>query len=464
MKLTYSRRYHRSTSRSMENAMSKRDGQHEHTFFAAPSHESFFKPNAEIHRKCDHCEAEEKSVKRGDKEDEKKVQKMSDKKEEEKIQRQPEKKEEEKIQKMGDKKEEDKTLHRQGEKKEEEKIQKMSDKKEEEKIQRAPEKKEEEKIQKMDDKKEEKELHRVPEKEEEKSIAKKESSPSKSSSPDTSTYIHSLNGKGSALPKDTQHFFGERMGYNFSNVRIHTDASAEQSAKDVNAKAYCIDNNIVFNKGQYNPASAEGKKLLAHELAHVVQQQGNEPELLNRVAQLTEKKQEEEKPVSIVGKATKTKNKTAHGCAGVEVHGQTDANYSSSFKTTGRSRTSTECTDCTPPDCVTSKGSVISVFKAKPVITLPAVPDGLTKCEAKAVRNFINGTLKRHEQQHVTAFKTYNGTISTPFDFTGCRAGLDTLVQSIHDGIDAQRVADADALSDALDPFNATIPCNCESQ
>jgi Domain of unknown function (DUF4157) len=280
MQLTYSRRYHSSFSRSTENAMSKKDSQHDHTFFAAPSEESFFKPKAEIHRKVDHSGAQEKSIQRlaGPMEEEKKVQRLSDKKEE------------------------DKTLHRQGVKKEEEKIQKMGDKKEEEKIQRAPDKeedktlhrqgvkKEEEKIQKMGDKKEEKELHRAPEKEEEKSIAKKESSPAKTSTADTSTYIHSLHGKGSALPKDTQHFFGEKMGYNFNNVRIHTDASAEQSAKDVNAKAYCIDNNIVFNKGQYDPASAEGKKLLAHELTHVVQQQGNGPELVNRVAQLTEKK------------------------------------------------------------------------------------------------------------------------------------------------------------------------------
>ena len=81
-----------------------------------------------------------------------------------------------------------------------------------------------------------------------------------------------------------------------------------------------------------------------------------------------------------------------------------------------------------------------------------------------AVRKFINGTLKRHEQQHVTAFKTYDGTVKTPYDFKGCQAELNSLVQSIHDGVDAQRAADANALSDALDPFNATIPCNCKDE
>ena len=435
MKSTYSRRYRRSTSRSGESAMFKKDNQQEHAFFTGPSEQSFFKPNIAIQRKCAHCEAEEKTVKR-----------MTG--------------EEEKIQKKNDKKEEE--IHREPEHKEEDKIHKMSDKKEEE-IHRDSEHKEEEKIHKMENKKEETEVHRSTEKkEEEKSISKKENSKSKSSSVETGNYIRSLKGKGSTLPKDAQYFFGERMGHDFSKVRIHADAAAEQSAKDVNAKAYCVDNNIVFNKGQYNPDSAEGKKLLAHELTHVMQQQDNKPELLNRVAQLTEKKREEEKPITIQGKAAKTRNKSSHGCGGVQVHGQTDANYKSSFRTTGRSHSSEECTDCTVPDCITSKGVVISSFKAHPVITLPDMPDGLSKCEATAVRRFINGTLKRHEQQHKAAFKTYDGTVRTPYDFTGCRAELDSLVQSIHDGIDAQRSTDANALSDALDPFNVAIPCNCE--
>ena len=461
MKLTYSRRYRRSSSRLRETAMQKKEGPQEQVFFSAPSERSFFKPSQTIQRKCAHCEAEEKNVQRAafDKEDEKKIQKVEDKKEEPvqkkddgsatvELHRATEHKEEEKIQKMGDKNEE-------------EKVQKMDDKKEE-KVQREPEKKEEEKIHKMEDKKEE-EVHRAADqKEEEKHIAKKESGPSNEGSAKTGAYIRSLHGKGSPLPKEAQLFFGKRMAFDFSAVRIHTGSEAEQSAKNVNAKAYTTGDNIVFNKGQYNPDSTDGKKLLAHELTHVVQQKGDDPEWLNRVAQLTEKKQEEEKPVSIVGRATKTKNKTSHGCAGVDVQGQTDANYSSSFKTSGSLRSSTECTDCAAPDCVTTRGSVVSAFKANPVITLPSVPDGLSRCEANAVRTFINGTLRRHEQQHVSAFKTYSGTVRTPFEYTGCRAGLDSLVQSIHDGIDAQRMADANALSDALDPFNVPIPCNCE--
>jgi hypothetical protein len=451
MKLAYSRRYRRSTSRTRETAVQKKEGPQEQLFFAAPSDRSFFKPSQTIQRKCAHCDAEDKNVQRAafDKEDEKKIHREEEKKEEP-------------VQKKDDRSG-NVELQRAAEHKEEEKIQKKGDKKEEEKVQREPEKKEEEKIHKMEDKKEEKDVHRTADqKEEDKHIAKKESGPSDAGSAKTSAYIHSLPGKGSPLPKEAQQFFGKRMAHDFSEVRIHTGTEAEQSAKNVNAKAYTTGYNIVFNKNQYNPASADGKKLLAHELTHVVQQKGNDPEWLNRVAQLTEKKKEEGKPVSIVGRGTKTRNKTSHGCAGVDVQGQTDANYSSSFKSTGASHTSTECTDCAAPDCITIKGSVISAFKAKPVISLPSVPDGLSRCEANAVRIFINGTLRRHEQQHVSAFKTYNGTIRTPFEYTGCRAGLDSLIQSIHDGIDMQRMANANALSDALDPFNATIPCNCK--
>src|SRR5690348_5782548 len=109
MKLSYSRRYRRSSSRSRENAMFKKDNQHEHTFFSAPSHDSFFKPNSSIMRKCDHCAAEDKKVSRmsDSKEEEKKVQKMDEKKEEDKaVQKMEEKKEEKPVMKMEEKKEE----------------------------------------------------------------------------------------------------------------------------------------------------------------------------------------------------------------------------------------------------------------------------------------------------------------------------------------------------------------------
>ena len=83
--------------------------------------------------------------------------------------------------------------------------------------------------------------------------------------------IHSLGG-GSPLPKELRGEMEQRFGEDFSSVRMHTDARAAQSAEDLSAKAYTYGNNIVFNEGRFVPETTEGKRLLAHELTHVVQQ------------------------------------------------------------------------------------------------------------------------------------------------------------------------------------------------
>jgi hypothetical protein len=64
----------------------------------------------------------------------------------------------------------------------------------------------------------------------------------------------------------------QRFGYDFSRVRVHSDAAAEQSAREVNAHAYTVGQNIVFGVGRFAPGTSEGRRLIAHELTHVVQQ------------------------------------------------------------------------------------------------------------------------------------------------------------------------------------------------
>jgi 3D (Asp-Asp-Asp) domain-containing protein len=66
---------------------------------------------------------------------------------------------------------------------------------------------------------------------------------------------------------------GSRFGHDFNQVRVHTDAKAAESARTVNALAYTVGNNIVFSSEQYRPETEAGKKLLAHELTHTLQQQ-----------------------------------------------------------------------------------------------------------------------------------------------------------------------------------------------
>jgi hypothetical protein len=81
-----------------------------------------------------------------------------------------------------------------------------------------------------------------------------------------------LNSSGEPLEPTTKHFFEARFGHDFSRVRIHSGAAAEESARQVNASAYTVGHNIVFGAGQFAPGTEAGRRLLAHELAHVVQQ------------------------------------------------------------------------------------------------------------------------------------------------------------------------------------------------
>ena len=77
---------------------------------------------------------------------------------------------------------------------------------------------------------------------------------------------------GQSIDASTRGFMESRFGYDFSNVRIHNDVQAHRSSSDIHALAYTHRNHIVFSSGQYQPYTASGKRLLAHELSHVVQQ------------------------------------------------------------------------------------------------------------------------------------------------------------------------------------------------
>lgn len=86
------------------------------------------------------------------------------------------------------------------------------------------------------------------------------------------TVRETLNSTGRPLDGSAKKFFQPRFGHDFSQVRIHDDARAAESARAVGALAYTVGRDVVFATGQYAPHSSAGRKLLAHELAHVVQQ------------------------------------------------------------------------------------------------------------------------------------------------------------------------------------------------
>lgn len=79
---------------------------------------------------------------------------------------------------------------------------------------------------------------------------------------------------GQPLDAETRAFMEPRFGHDFSQVRVHSDVEAETSAESLKALAYTVGSDVVFAKGQYSPASSAGRRLLAHELCHVVQQSG----------------------------------------------------------------------------------------------------------------------------------------------------------------------------------------------
>jgi GH24 family phage-related lysozyme (muramidase) len=88
--------------------------------------------------------------------------------------------------------------------------------------------------------------------------------------------VHEVLGStGHPLDASTRAFMEPRFGHDFSRVRVHTDARAHASARAVNALAYTVGQDIVFAGGQYAPGTPHGKKLLAHEMTHVLQQSGS---------------------------------------------------------------------------------------------------------------------------------------------------------------------------------------------
>ena len=98
-----------------------------------------------------------------------------------------------------------------------------------------------------------------------------------------------LSSPGQPLDAATRAFFEPRFGHDFSQVRVHADEKAAQSARAIGALAYTVGQQMVLSQREYRPATEEGAALLAHELAHTIQQAGSLPgqdgERLPRITQ-----------------------------------------------------------------------------------------------------------------------------------------------------------------------------------
>jgi len=102
--------------------------------------------------------------------------------------------------------------------------------------------------------------------------------PSASEQTEAPPIVHEvLSSPGQALDPATRRFMEPRFGHDFSQVRVHTDAKAAESARAVNALAYTVGHHVSFGAGQYAPDASGRRPLLAHELTHVVQQASLKP-------------------------------------------------------------------------------------------------------------------------------------------------------------------------------------------
>ena len=105
---------------------------------------------------------------------------------------------------------------------------------------------------------------------------------------DAEQKIEQMRGHGESLPEDVQQETEEKIGADFSGVNIHDNSAAHDLNRQVNARAFTTGNDIFFGAGEYAPNTDSGKRLLSHELTHVVQQNSSVQKSLQRAATLTD--------------------------------------------------------------------------------------------------------------------------------------------------------------------------------
>jgi hypothetical protein len=142
-----------------------------------------------------------------------------------------------------------------------------------------------------------------------------------------------LSSPGHPLDGGTRGFFEPRFGRDLGGVRVHTDAKAAQSAQSVDALAYTVGSHIVFGEGHWQPQSVSGRHLLAHELAHTLQQSASPGEVI--------------RPLRI-GSADDSSELAADHAAGAVMRGEAAALSSASGVALRRQRAPRICT-ATPP-------------------------------------------------------------------------------------------------------------------
>lgn len=179
---------------------------------------------------------------------------------------------------------------------------------------------------------------------------------------------------------------------------------------------------------------------------------------------LTDKKQNEESitPPSASGKGSQKKDRAYAN--GLTLEGRTDATFDGgSFETQNVRVTRAEDCETCAGQCVHVRGDLVARYSVTTTVTLPGVNDfpDLTACQRQRVQDAIDNVLAPHEQEHVRAFERYNGATRTPFDITLCRSEFDSTIRDMFEQQETGRRAQAQAVSDALDPFHFDVNLDC---
>ena len=310
---------------------------------------------------------------------------------------------------------------------------------------------------------------------------------------------NALKDSGGVLESTMRRSLDRQVAGEFPAIRIHADSSADELSRALGARAFTVGQHIFFRAGEYSPDTEAGQRLIRHEAAHVVQQQngvvggwsapsgrhesaatafeaggpltaaaGRAPAVQRQADDGSQADTEMPLPMArLTFAGDPTEVDVEGGCDGLSLHGQANATFDGGrANVAGQKVTrSTSCSDCGDQPCLHLTGTLVTKYSVSVAITMPPMPDGLTSCERGKVRQFLTNVLLPHEKDHKQRFKTYNGTTRNPIDITGCGQGdLQSQITTMVTNEDAQRQASANALSNAIDPFVATIDCSsCDS-
>jgi len=267
---------------------------------------------------------------------------------------------------------------------------------------------------------------------------------------------------GAPLDATTRGFMESRFGHDFSKVRIHTDERAAQSAGAVHARAYTVQNHLVFAKGNYQPATPDGQRLLAHELVHTIQQGATQPTKGHHVAASASAPHPKLQRYSVPARLP---------CDEVVDWLNSHSPYAPEWAEThciysfnGRA---TVATTTQPDGTVKAKvrgNNRMSVSVNCPIDRPQWNPSSRPNRAAQLTAwRAMRATLDQHEAAHRTIGQNWRATLEGRFravNFSVTGADQSEAMTSASSELDSQKEtwgADAQAAQDAIDPFRRAV-------